>query len=344
MVAERLDTPGFPSDQRLSRRAALVLGSAGIALGALAVAGLPAVGRAGQATADPVGQDVAGLVDIGGRSLFMESRGAGGPTVVLEAGAGNNGEIWDTVALPTGTAETAVLPGVAAFTQVCAYDRPGTVVAADRRSRSDPLPMPRSVADMVDDLHALLTAAAVPGPYVLVGHSFGGLIVRLFAMRYPDEVAGLVLVDAAHEDYYASMQSILTPEQWAASRERPLELADYGAFEQIDTDASAAQMRDAVATSPLPPVPLIVVTHGRPWEFPAGYPVDELEAAWRPLQDELVALVPGARLVVAEQSQHYVQIDEPGLVIEAIRQVVDAVRNPETWATPAATGMGGLGS
>ena len=144
---------------------------------------------------------------------------------------GNDADTWDTVGLPPGSGQTAVLPGVAAFTRVCAYDRPGTILDFDHRSRSDPAPMPRTAGDIVADLHALLTAAAVPGPYVLAGHSFGGLVARLYAATYPDEVVGLVLVDAAHEDYYAAMREVLTPEQRAdvarQEEQGPPELADY---------------------------------------------------------------------------------------------------------------------
>ena len=121
--------------------------------------------------------------------------------MILEAGAGNDADIRDAVALPPDSGDAAVLPGVAAFARVCAYDRPGTILDLDHRSRSDLVPMPRSAGDIVADLHALLSAAALPGPYVLVGHSFGGLVVRLYAATYPDEVAGLVFVDAVHEVY-----------------------------------------------------------------------------------------------------------------------------------------------
>ena len=83
--------------------------------------------------------DFAGLVDIGGgRRMYLECRGEGGPTVVLEAGYRNNAEVWDAVALPAGAAGDAVWPGVAAFTRVCAYDRPGTM--GNLVSRSDPVP------------------------------------------------------------------------------------------------------------------------------------------------------------------------------------------------------------
>jgi pimeloyl-ACP methyl ester carboxylesterase len=280
--------------------------------------------------------DFAGLVDIGdGRTMYLMCRGQGSPTVILEAGAGNDADTWDTIGLAPDSAQTAVLPGVAAFTRVCAYDRPGTILDLDHRSRSDPVPMPRAADAIVADLHALLTAAVVPGPYVLAGHSFGGLIIRLYAATYPDEVVGLVLIDAAHEDYYAAQRAALTPEQRGEvarlAEEGPPELADYPEREQIDVDVSAAAMREAAENSPLRPLPLVVLTHGRPWAWPPGYPVADLEAVWMPLQEQLASLTPDARLVVAEQSGHFIPGEQPDLVIAAIRQVVDAVRNPGAW-------------
>ena len=108
--------------------------------------------------------DFADLVEIGGgRRLWLECRGTGSPTVVLEAGAGNDADAWDTVELTPGQTGAAVLPAVAGFTRVCAYDRPGTVGAAGQRSRSDPAPMPRTAADIVADLHALLAALRQEG-------------------------------------------------------------------------------------------------------------------------------------------------------------------------------------
>jgi pimeloyl-ACP methyl ester carboxylesterase len=274
--------------------------------------------------AGTMGGDFAGLVDIGGRSLYMEFRGSGGPAVMLEAGAGNSAQIWDTIALPSGIAGPAVFLGVTAFNRVGAYDRPNTYLDPDHPSRSDPVAGRRSATEMVTDLRALLDAADVPGPYVLVGHSFGGLVVHLFATMYPDDVAGLVLVDAAHEDWWSTLDGLLTAEQRKALHAEPV---GFPGLEVIDTDASATQMRDAAATSPLPTVPMVVITHGRPWDWPTGFPSDEIEAAWGPLQERLAALIPGSELVVATKSGHFIQLDEPELVIDAIRRVVEAARD-----------------
>jgi pimeloyl-ACP methyl ester carboxylesterase len=295
--------------------------------------------------------DFAGLVDIGGgRRLWLECRGQGSPTVVLESGAGNNADIWDTIALQPDAEKTAVLPGIAAFTRVCAYDRPGTVLDAGHRSRSDPAPMPRTAADIVTDLHALLGAAGVPGPYVLVGHSIGGTIIRLYAATYPDEVAGLVLVDASHEEQNTRYEAALTPEQWAAferlQQQVPPGLEDYPELERIDFDASFAQVREAVAARPLPSLPLVVLTHGVPVgaelppemrsELPPDFPWDTFETVWQELQAGLAALEPNARQVIATESGHYIQLQQPELVIDAVRTVVEAVRDPSTWGTPQA--------
>jgi pimeloyl-ACP methyl ester carboxylesterase len=265
--------------------------------------------------------------------------------VILEAGYRNNAEVWDTIALPAGAAGDAVWPGVAAVTRVCAYDRPGTIGDV---SRSDPVPMPRTAGDIVSDLHRLLAAAQVPGPYVLVGHSLGGPVVRLYASTYPDEVAGLVLVDALPEGLWEDLQASLTPAQWdlyyQLSTQAPAGLEDYPELEWVDFEESFAQVREAAATAPLRPMPLVVLSYGRPLQseippdaLPPDYPFDTFDRVRADHQRALATLVPGARFVVASQSGHYIQIDQPELVIEAVRQIVEAVRDPSTWATPAAS-------
>lgn len=335
MQAKRGDALTQALAKGLSRRR-LLTGGGGV--GAALTIGRSA-GTARPASASQAGGDVAGLVAIGGgRRLWRECRGTGMPTVVLEAGFGNDADIWDAVALPAGTTKPAVLPAVATFTRVFAYDRPGTILhlaGPAHRSRSDPVPQPRTAGDIVSDLHALLGAARVPAPYVLVGHSLGGLFVRLYASTYPDEVVGLVLVDAIQEDYYADLQSLLTPAQWTAYTHPPAD--PRAGQERIDLSGSTAQLWAATTAHPLRPMPLVVLTHGRPFTWPAGFPVAALEALWSRLQHKLAALVPHARLVVATQSGHDIQLDQPDLVTDAIRQVVVAVRDPRTWPRSTAT-------
>ncbi len=350
---------GTPLTPRYSRRRAMqtTLSAAAVAslpraaaTSAMLAVGRPALAEAQTSGATPDGAGPSDLVDIGDRSIYIERGGAGEPTVVFESGARNNGQIWSMNLLPptwepTATARTMVLPGVAAFTSVVAYDRPGTFVDLDNLSRSDPVPMPRTAADMVKDLHAVLDVADVSGPYVLVGHSLGGLLVRLYASTYPEEVAGMVQIDPYHEEVWARYEAALSPAEWEAIDEInsavPQELIDaYPEYELVDFDASNAQMRNAAADSPLRPMPLIVLTQGRsfgadtpPEAMPPGFRWEILERETRDLYTELTALVPGGSLIVAEESGHYIQLEQPDLVIEAIRQVVDAVRDPSSWTT-----------
>lgn len=336
----------------LSRRRLLAASGVGLALGA------PRFARAAQpgatpAIASPAAESNGRLVDIGGRSLYMEIAGEGEPTVILEAGAGSRGDVWNRDQLFPAGERQMVFPAVAGFTRVLLYDRPGTIGEVNSSldptaplfypSRSDPAPQPRTIADFVADLHALLAAAEIPPPYVLVGHSMGGMAMRLFANTYPDEVVGMVLVDATGEYVHAAFAEILTPEQWDTFEALTLDRTDlldaYPDAEQLlqaplDAEPSAMLLREAQARSPLRDMPLFVLSHGIPFGAPfPGWPVDEAEAAMNESQQHTTELVPNARQVIAEKSGHNIHQDQPDLVIEAIRQVVDAVRDPATWAS-----------
>jgi pimeloyl-ACP methyl ester carboxylesterase len=286
--------------------------------------------------------DYAGLVDIGGRSLYLECHGTGSPTVILVAGYRASGRYWSDDLLQPDAPRTMVLPGVAETTRVCTYDRPGTYASIgedDLISRSDPIAQPRTAPEVVTELHALLQAAEIPGPYVLAGHSLGGFFARLYAATYPDEVVGLVLVDA----YSELLESVMSPEQWQAlvrlnqglGADTVIPIPGYGDVETIRFGADNAVMREAVAASSLPPMPLAVLAHGKPFALPAddaqGFSAAELEAFIRAENQEKAALVPDARYSVASESGHDIHQDQPELVTEAIRQVVAGVRHPDTW-------------
>lgn len=277
--------------------------------------------------ATPTRGNFAGKVSIGsGRELYLMCRGTGRPTVLLEAGLRNRGDIWSTPG-EDGDKRTMVFQGVSRFTRVCAYDRPGTTLGTDDFSRSTPVAMPRTTTDAANDLHRLLKASHLPGPYVLVGHSTGGLIIRRFAAAHPRAVAGVVEVDAIAE----GIQPLLEPDWWPLYNEKalieaPPQIASYRDLETIDFTASFAQMRRAQAASPLPRVPLVVLSHGKPFALPEGFPPEFpaiLEAAWATVQDQLAHLVPGGKYIVATHSSHYIQLDQPGLVRAAIKRVVD---------------------
>ena len=121
----------------------------------------------------------------------------------------------------------------------------------------------------------------------------------------------------------------------------PDALAGYEDLEFTDLDTSVSQVREATAASPLRPIPLVVLSRGQamqmPADLPGGLTGEGLERAWTVEQDRLAALLPDARHVIAHESEHYIQLQQPELVIEAVREVVAAVRDPATWATPAAT-------
>jgi pimeloyl-ACP methyl ester carboxylesterase len=281
------------------------------------------------------GEDFAGLVDIGGgRKMYLECRGMGSPTVVLVGGLRASAEDWsigDKSAPP-------VFPEVAKFTRVCAYDRPGTPVG-DKPSRSDRVPQPTTAGDAVADLHAMLRAADEVGPYVLVGHSYGGLVVRLYASTYPEDVSGLVLVDALTE----GLRDAETPEQWAMQR-KLIEgdvresLALYPALERIDVDRSFDQVRAALLLRPLL---LVVLSADRPWgpqipsmivegKLPDDVPPDfgyVTDAAQKEAQMKLAQLVPNTEHITNTNSGHEIHKEQPQLVIDSIREIVEAVRS-----------------
>jgi pimeloyl-ACP methyl ester carboxylesterase len=290
----------------------------------LALSDVPGPSAQELATASPY----TGAFDAGeGRKLFLNCAGSGSPTVILEAGAGGGASAW-----------TQVQPAIATFARVCSYDRANIPGGA-----SDPAHKPRTAGDVVADLQAALAAAGIPGPFVLVGHSDGGLFVRLYASLYPNEVAGMVLVDAVSEHLEEAeatlLEELLTPEQLSQYQDA-LERQALAPFvarvddEQVDMRASSAEMRAARTDSPLRPMPLFVLTHGVPSppapEEPPAIARDR-ERIWQQLQEELALLVPNAKHLIVRNSGHVIQQEQPEEVIDAIRQVVEAVNDPGTW-------------
>jgi pimeloyl-ACP methyl ester carboxylesterase len=254
---------------------------------------------------------LSGWFDVGGRRLFLRCAGHRSPTLVFEGGLTTD---WYQL-------QNQLAP----FTRVCSYDHPN-----GPWSRSNPAPTPRTARDYVADLHTLLRVARVPGPYVLAGHSNGGLFTQLYASAHPGQVAGLVLIDAVHPAYHqrrlAMLKPLVPPEVWQALRRDAMtpqhRLLDP---ERVDIWTSERQTRVALRRSPLRPMPLVVLAHGRP-EDPGAPFVEQDERLWRQLQRELAHLVPGGRLVIATESSHDIQHEQPELVLDAIRDVVRAVR------------------
>ena len=283
--------------------------------------------------------DFTGLVDIsGGRKMYLECRGTGSPTVFIVPGGKAAADDW--------TKESPVFSDVAKFTRVCAYDRPGTPLADGSPSRSDPVPMPITVADSVADIHALVAAAKIETPFVIVGHSYGGLIVRLYAMTYPDDVDGMVLVDALSE----FLRAAETPEEWAHQKvildgDLTETLKLYPDIERADADPSFDEL---LAAPPLQPMSLVVLSADHPWgplvpgfiadgSLPPDTPPDigyVTDRAQKEAQAKLAALVPVARHVINTDSGHEIHKDQPQLVLDSIRDVVAAVREGKTRLEP----------
>lgn len=237
------------------------------------------------------------LVNVGNHKLFLNCSGSGSSlTVILEAGTGDSSEVW-----------ISVQKLVEKFARVCSYDRAGL-------GKSDRLPHPETATDIVEDLHQLLHKAGIAAPCVLVGHSIGGIYVRNYEARYPEEVKGLVLVDSAHEEQLSRVSAI-SPE-WAqrvASRfpHDPEELRRQGmlpANERLTWHAD---------------IPLIVIEHEVvPHDGAAQKMTNQSEAVFHSLQEDLAKRSNYGELRKADRSGHYIQRDQPELVTQAIRDVI----------------------
>jgi pimeloyl-ACP methyl ester carboxylesterase len=281
------------------------------------------------------------MVDVAGRRLHLLCEGDAGPTIVVEQGVGEPSLLW-----------RPIQEEARHFARFCLYDRPGYLW-------SPPAERGRGVEARARDLHALLQGAGQPGPYILVAHSYGGLVVRAFAREFPDAVAGLVMVDAIeesiafHPDYQrflrrarpfvavlrglAAIGLLRAFSTLFGGRPKTRDEAAMGAatvrpsFFAAIADDMASLRRPAEDYGRLGDVPLIVVTHGKP--FPG--PFAPLEPFWRGGQERLAGLSTRGTLRVAENSNHMIAADEPAVVVEALRQMADMVAaGPETPARP----------
>lgn len=240
-----------------------------------------------------------GTFDIGGRWLYLRCQGTGEPTIVFDAGLGNDSTTW-----------AQLLRSIPKTPRVCVYDRAGL-------GKSVGTGTVRTSADVVVDLRALLAKAGVPPPFVLVGHSFGGTNIRLFAEEHPVEVVGLVLVDPMPAPgYFAQACLILSTSDCAK-----LDGTPQSNPEGLDLTKSDAELQ---AAGPLPNVPLVLLEatqHDCDLATPAA--CSQLDGVAQKLQATTAASVPGGRLVIATGSSHYIHQDDPSLVAQAIVQVVE---------------------
>jgi len=287
-------------------------------------------------------------VDIGGRSLNIFCSGRGSPAVVLESGAGEPGYSW-----------SAIQPELAKTTYTCWFDRAG-------EGWSDNGPFPRTSRAIVDDEHELLKQAGVEPPYVLVGHSFGGLDARVYAGRYPSEVAGMVLVDAAHEDEPSRAPKFMLGHtlprplwrlnHWvsqgaarvglirllvgspslppnpdrrqivAALRDQPKALANLAEYVTAPENYKEAHESPGIGDKPL-----IVLTGGKPWGNTGDPEVDRQGAAYKQvwiheIQPKLTRLSTRGRQIIVPNAGHGIPDDAPEAVVSATREVVAEAR------------------
>jgi pimeloyl-ACP methyl ester carboxylesterase len=315
------------------RRIALGLGVVLALIAGLALAGAAyeAIAAHGDAQAYPApGQ----LVDVGGYSLHIQCVGTGTPTVVLDAGLGGTSLDWNLVQTQIGQT-----------TRVCAYDRAGM-------GWSESGPTPRTPAQIAGELHTLLGNAGIAGPYILVGHSLAGKNVRMFARQHPDEVAGMVLVDARSEvvDEYTSPAAAQAFQQAVAAQgtlyglarrlglvrlfgaslegseamtaATRLEMALFASGQRgIDTTFAEALERATdegqLQTATLGDLPLIVLA--------AGESMEQIPY-WSDAQRQQAALSTNGRLIMVEGSGHVIHAEQPARVIDAVQQVVDEAR------------------
>jgi pimeloyl-ACP methyl ester carboxylesterase len=288
------------------------------------------------------------MVDIGGYRLHINCTGVGTPTVILDSGLGEPALSW-----------IGVQSGVERFTRVCSYDRAGY-------GYSDPGPQPRSSLQIAKELHALLEKSETPGPYVLVGHSFGGYNVRVYAGLYPDQVAGVVLVDSSHED-----QGKFEP---ASARDQGRALSSLAPFVPLVRFFGILRLRDkfqpttitgsklsqttmqeisALALRPkflpaaiseygtlgtesatqvrsagdLGDLPLMVLTAGQATD-PGNRDLDGFRKAWlEELQPSLARLSRRGRQVVVQDSDHMIPYKNPEAIVRAIQSVWTEARH-----------------
>ena len=238
-----------------------------------------------------------------GLAMHLHCIGSGSPTVVLDAGFGVSGTGWQHTQR-----------AMAENTRVCAYDRLGA-------GHSDPAPRPHTFAQLTSELRTLLAKAGVDGPYVLVAHSIAGLIARLYAVEHPGDVAGVVLVDASSE-YQDAMWKLLPPE--AANMFEDRDSREGFTFATVQD--GMARLR--AANRSLGDKPLVVLTAGRMDGPPDMPPETEKKLAdlWRELQAAYERLSTNSAHVIAPKSGHFMESDEPRLVIAAVRQAVEAAR------------------
>lgn len=263
---------------------------------------------------------------IGNHRLHLNCTGVGSPTVIFDSGLGSSSLDW-----------ARVQPQVASFTRACSYDRAGY-------GWSDSGPLPRDSANISRELEILLGNGSVPAPYLLVGHSLGGMNVRLFTHNNPGKVVGLVLIDSSHEDQFRRFEqagvgasapsgssfvvanafqlpNALPDDMVAIARSFAVSRSSMQAFrsELRHLRNSAKQLRDVPM---LPDIPVVVISH-RVDQTKGSDRYARRARIWMDMQAELADRVTRGKHVVAATEDHYIHLSQPQLVVDTIKDVID---------------------
>lgn len=252
--------------------------------------------------------DTGALIACGSQQRYAIIAGCGTPTVIFEAGLSSTAAAW-----------SAVMPALQQETRCCAYDRAGV-------GRSPAGPPPRTAQQLADELLLLLQHPMLPPPYVLVGHSFGGMVIQLLAAQRPSLIAGLVLVDTPHPLQQERMAALLPAGAWDAA------MQPWNS-EGVDLATSFAQLQAAA----LPHVPTTILTAGQN-SYSAAWPHEALEALRLELQHDLARRLPHAQHRVVPESGHQIALERPDVVSAAIRALLarpDAIIPSALAAHPA---------
>ncbi|GAB3389723.1 alpha/beta hydrolase [Humibacter soli] len=269
--------------------------------------------------------DIHRLVDIGGgRTIAIDCRGTGSPTVILVSGTGGAADEWMSTVDASDPKATPALSSQSVFdtlsrtTRVCAYDRPGTTLVSGAPVTSTAVPQPTTAQDGVADLEALLDAVHEDGPYVLVGASWGGMIAQLFAREHPRQTKGIVLVDSAS----AFLKDTMTPTQWAKWMAVIASSHASASAEEPDYQRSLAELEAAHA---MPRVPATVLSSDHAWDLGVT-PGTSTWPAWLAAQDRLAASLHATHISKTD-SGHGIAVEQPALVSRAIADVLAEARS-----------------
>jgi pimeloyl-ACP methyl ester carboxylesterase len=262
---------------------------------------------------------------VAGHGLYLECHGSGSPTILLQSGYGNGGDIWNAT---TGQSPT-VAKALAGINRVCVYDRPGSTLQVDpngtplpapQSARSQAVPQPRTSTAVVTEWHDLLATTKIPGPYVLVGHSIGGLFTLLYARTYPDQVAGLVTVDATPP----ALLGLLKPDAQTLLKSSLMAQSSIPAYayEQYDLDEILRSLDAAPALKPVPTTLMFAGKEQQVSDPTAQQFLKEVAVVQDQARAQFAASIPGATTVTVPDATHYIQVDRPAAVIEAVKAVV----------------------